>query len=126
MTQVLAMLLLCGVASVVVRTLLADRRGDDPRAAAVRAFRTLGPGLFVGAVGLVAFLVFAAASTVIFILAVLEVLTGDANYGAAALAVFIGGTAVLVAGVAGALWWGVKGFRRTAAARPSSSRDRLG
>jgi len=63
-TQVLAILLLWGVAFVVIRTWLAGRRGEDPRQAAVGAFRTLKPGLFVGAVGLLAYVLFAAVSTV--------------------------------------------------------------
>ena len=126
LTQVFAALLLCGVAFVVTRAFVAGRRGEDPSQAAKGAFETLKPGLFIGGVGLFAFLIFAAFSSVIVILAILQFVTGDDNYGTAALAVFIGGIVVLVGGVVWALRWGFKRVRRTAAARPSSNRDLQG
>lgn len=123
LTQAFAALLVCGVAFVVIRTWIARRRGEDTRQAAVGAFRTLKPGLFVGAVSLFAYLMFAAISTVIFVLAFLWFLTGEDGYSTAALAVMIGGLSVLVGGVVWALRWGFKRVRRTAAARPSSNPD---
>ena len=111
LTQAVAGLLLCGVAFVTVRALLAERRGDDPRQAARGAFRILAPGLFVGAVGLFAFLVFAALSTLFLIFAVLHLLTRESAYEAGALVILIGGALFLVVTVVGALWWGVRRLR---------------
>src|SRR5688572_28417550 len=91
LTQSVAAALLCAVAYVVVRALLAERSGQDTRQAASGAFRVLAPGLFVGAVGLFAFVVFAAVSTLFVIFAFLHFLTGESGYQAGALVVLIGG-----------------------------------
>ena len=114
-TQAFAGVLLCGVAYVMARALLAEQRGEDAGQAARGAVRFLAPGLFVGAVGLVAFLVFAALSTVVFLFAVLHLMTGEAAYGTGALVALIGGAVLLIAIVVGALWWGVKRLRTSRA-----------
>ena len=116
LTQASAALLLCGVAYVAGRALLAERRGADARQAARAAFRILAPGLFVGALALFVFVVFAAVATVVLILALLGLVTGESGYDAAGLAVLLGAAVFLVVTVAGALGWGVRRIRRS---RPS-------
>ena len=116
LTQAFAALLLCGVAYVAVRTLLAERSGEDPRQAARGAFRVLAPGLFVGAIVLFVLLVLGAVVTVVLVLALLGFITGENSYDVAGLAVLLGGAVFLVVTVAGALRWGV---RRMRSSRPT-------
>ena len=113
LTQAFGALLLGGVAYVAIRTLRAERRGEDARQAARSAFRVLAPGLFVGALALFVLSVFGAVVTVVLILALLGFMTGESGYDAAGLAVLLGGAVFLVVTVAGALRWGVRRIKRS-------------
>ena len=108
LTQAGAGLLLCGVAYVATRALLAERRGEDGGQAASAGFRVLAPGLFVGAVVLYVVVVLLAVTTVVLILAFLGYLTGEDGYDIAGLAVLLGTAVLLVLTVAGVLRWGVR------------------
>ena len=113
LTMAAAAILLCCVGYVAIRTLAAERRGEDPSQAARSGFRTLAPGVFVGALGLFVFGVFAAVSTVVLILVFLGALTGEDGYDGALLAVLVGGAVFLVVTVGAALRWGIGRIRRS-------------
>jgi uncharacterized membrane protein len=113
LTRAVAALLLCGVAFVAIRTLVAERRGEDARQATRAAFRVLAPGLFVGAVVLYVVVVFLAVAIVVLVLALLGFMTGEDGYDDAGSAVLLGTAVLLVVTVGGAIQWGVRRLRRS-------------
>jgi uncharacterized membrane protein len=115
LTQVFAGLLLCGVAYVTVRAMLADRRGDDPRQAARAALSILAPALFVGGVLLFIVVVFLAVVTVVVILSLLGYMTGEDRYDSAANALLLGTAVALVVTVGAVIRWGLGRIRRSRA-----------
>jgi uncharacterized membrane protein len=115
LTQAVAALLLCGVAFVAVRALLAEQRGEDGGQAARGAFRVLAPGLFAAGVVLFVVVVFLAVVTVVLILSLLGYMTGEDRYSNVGNAVLLATAVFIVVTVGGAVRWGITRFRRSRA-----------
>ena len=105
--RVLAVLLLCAVAFVVVRSLVAHSRGEDVRRAALSSFRAVAPPLVIAGAGVVALAIFiAVAGLVLGMAAIISLIGGADGLGTIFLA-FLVGVVVLGAVVVGAVTWGL-------------------